>query len=270
MFSLMPDFGRLETLLVEQQDFTAYVTLNRPEAKNAMNFQMVADLTTVFTALQEDRSVRAIVLSGAGGTFCAGGDIKEMRDHTVPDEQSATNLDNMLRACNEAAQVVIARVEGAALGGGLGLVCVSDIAIAAANARFGLPEVRLGIAPAYISPYVLQRAGLARTRELMLTGRRFDGTAAYEYGFLHQVCPPADLDHCVNVELDEIRQAAPGAIAATKRLIFAVHNQPLDETVGYRAALLNQLRSSKEGQEGLSAFAEKRSPKWVSGEMFDD
>lgn len=266
----MPDFGNLDTLLFEQRDFTAYVTLNRPEVKNAMNFKMVEELTQVFTALQENRRIRAIVLSGAEGTFCAGGDIKEMRDNHVPGAQNATNLDNMLRACNEASQVVIAKIEGAALGGGLGLVCVSDIAIAASNAKFGLPEVRLGIAPAYISPYILQRVGLARSRELMLTGRRFNGSDAHEYGFLHQVCPPDELGHCVDVELDEIRQAAPGAIAATKKLIFAVHNQPYDETVTYRADLLNQLRTSDEGQEGLSAFAEKRAPQWVSGALSDD
>lgn len=262
----MPDFGNLETLLFKQDKFTAYVTLNRPQVKNAMNFKMVEELTRVFTELKHERSIRAIVLSGAEGTFCAGGDIKEMRDHQVPGTQNAANLDNMLRACNEAAQIVIAKVEGAALGGGLGLVCVSDIAIAAANTKFGLPEVRLGIAPAYISPYVLERVGMARSRELMLTGRRFDGTAAYEYGFLHQVCPPDKLDHCVDVELDEIRQAAPEAIEAIKRLIFTVYNQPYEATVAYRADLLNTLRSGEEGQEGLSAFTEKRPPKWVTGD----
>lgn len=263
----MPDFDSLETLLYEEQDFVAYITLNRPAAKNAMNFKMVEELTHIFTQLQGHYALRAIVLSGAEGTFCAGGDLKEMRENPVPDDQNAANLDRMLRACANASQIVIARVEGAALGGGLGLVCVSDVAIAANNTRFGFPEVRLGIAPAYISPYVLQRAGLARARELMLTGRRFDGEAAYEYGFLHQVCPPAELDHCVEVELDEIRQAAPQAIAAIKNLITEVQDKPLDETVAFRAQLLNTLRTSPEGQEGISAFVEKRPPNWVVGDV---
>lgn len=258
----MTDFDTLETLLVEFDDITAHVTLNRPEAKNAMNFKMVEEITQVFGALRDNRAIRAIVLSGADGVFCAGGDIKEMRDNTIPDQQQATNLDVMLRSVNQASQVVIARVEGAALGGGLGLVCVSDIAISADSAKFGLPEVRLGIVPAFISPYVLQRIGLMRTRELMLTGRRFSGQEAKEYGIVHVSCPTDELDHSVEIELDEIRYAAPGAIAAIKELLFAVVDKPTSETVAYRAELLNMLRQGEEAQEGLSAFLEKRQPKW--------
>ncbi len=172
----------------------------------------------------------------------------------------------MLRAVNEAAQIVIVKVEGAALGGGLGLLCVSDIAIVAEDAKLGLPEVRLGISPAFISPFVLQRVGLTRTRQLMLTGQRFDGRTAYEYGFAHVACPAEDLDHCVEVELDEIRHCAPGAIAETKKLIFTVYQTPLDDTVEYRANLLNKLRGGEEAQEGMQAFLNKRPAKWVTGE----
>lgn len=263
----MAEFAQdFATLLVEIDDFTAYVTLNRPEARNAMNTQMIAEITACFNVLRENQAVRAIVLSGAEGVFCAGGDIKEMRERPVPTAEDANNLDAMLRAVNEAPQVVIARVEGAALGGGLGLVSVSDVAIASTSAKFGLTEVRLGVAPSFISPYVLQRMGLTRTRELMLTGRRFDGTTALEYGLVHDAVPSEDLDHALEMELDEIRKSAPGAIAAIKELIFTVYGKPPAETVTYRADLLNRLRGGVEAQEGLSAFLEKRQPNWVTGE----
>lgn len=259
----MDTFPQYETLAITTDEMLVNVTLNRPEAKNAMNFKMVAELTDVFTRLKGDRRYRAILLSGADGTFCAGGDIKEMRENTVPSSESAHNLDVMLRSADTADQIVIARVEGAALGGGLGLVCVSDIAIADENAQFGLPEVRLGIAPAFISPFVIRRLGLTRSRELMLTGRRFSGRQAETYGLVHIACTPDEMEHCVEVELDEIRQAAPGAISAIKELIFAVMETPLDDTVDYRADLLNTLRAGDEAQEGMLAFIEKRAPKWA-------
>jgi isohexenylglutaconyl-CoA hydratase len=260
------DFDSLETLLVEIDDFTAHITLNRPEARNAMNFKMVEEIVETFDSLRNNREVRCIVLSGADGTFCAGGDIKEMRENTVPDSNHQTNLDTMLRTVNQSSQVVIAKVDGAALGGGLGLVCVSDIAIANDNAQFGLPEVRLGISPAFISPYVLQRIGLTRTRELMLTGRRFGSVEAMDYGLVHITCTAEDMNACVNSKLNEIRQCAPGAIAATKDLIFTVMENPPDETVEYRANLLNTLRSGEEAQEGMKAFIEKRPAGWVKKE----
>lgn len=266
---IVADYDSFETLLIEQKEFALFITLNRPETRNAMNNKMVAELTTIFTQIRDDRSIRAIILQGADGTFCSGGDIKEMRNSDVALTDSASNLDNMLRAVNEASQVVITRVEGAALGGGLGLVCVSDIAIADVEARFGLPEVRLGIAPAFISPYVIDRIGLTRSRELMLTGRKFSGELAQQYGIVHEACTNDQLDHFIEVELDEIRQCAPDAIAAVKDLIFKVHNKPYSETVEFRAGLLNTLRSGDEAQEGLLAFMEKRVAKWVTGDFHD-
>lgn len=262
----MTGFENLETLLLEEKNFTLTITLNRPETRNAMNNTMVKELTEVFASLRENRQIRAVIIQGAQNNFCSGGDIKEMRDSTLSPADSATNLDAMLRSVNQASQVVIARVEGAALGGGFGLVCVCDIAIAAEDAKFGLPEVRLGVAPAYISPYVINRIGLTRARELMLTGRRFSGKLAQEYGIVHEACSPDQLDHFIEVELDEIRQCAPGAIAAIKELIFAVHDKPVEDTVNYRADLLDRLRRGDEAQEGLLAFMEKRPPNWVSGE----
>lgn len=265
----MTDFENLETLLVEQKNFALHVTLNRPETRNAMNNKMVAELTDLFVGLQDNRDIRTVILSGVNGAFCSGGDIKEMRGNSITPADSAHNMDAMLRAVNQASQVVIARIEGAALGGGFGLACVSDIAIAAEDAKFGLPEVRLGIAPAFISPFVIKRIGLTRARELMLTGRRFSGKLAREYGIVHEACSADQLDHFIEIELDEIRHCAPGAIAAIKALIFTVYDTPLEETVAYRAELLDSLRHGEEAQEGLLAFMEKRSPQWGSGDNND-
>jgi isohexenylglutaconyl-CoA hydratase len=263
----MTDFSHLETLLVtlDVTNMVAHVTLNRPETKNAMNFKMVEELHAVFTGLKGNRGIRAIVLSGTNGTFCAGGDVKEMRENAVPFQDNRVDLDKMLRACNTADQVVIAKVEGVALGGGFGLVCVSDIAITTTETQFGLPEVRLGVSPAFISPFVIERVGLTRARELMLTGRRFNGEMACEYGIVHEAHPAETLDSVVAQALDLIRQCAPHAIAATKGLIFEVKDKSLDDTVAYRANLLNSLRAGEEAQEGLLAFMQKRPPKWATG-----
>jgi isohexenylglutaconyl-CoA hydratase len=253
-----------ETLAVTITPPFAQVTLNRPEVKNAMNSQMVLDLIAAFEALRANREVRAVVLSGAGGTFCAGGDIKELAAVMGGGmDEHAGLLDRLLRLVNQAPQVVIAKVEGAAMGGGFGLVCVADIAVASADAKMGMPEVRLGIVPALISPHVIQRIGLTRARELMLTGRRFGGEEAKSYGVVQAVCPPDELDAKVNAILDEIRLCSPAALAACKQLIFTVMDQALDASVNYRANLLTDLRHSEEGMEGMMAFAQKRPPKWA-------
>lgn len=260
--STLPQF---ETLDIRIDSSFAYVMMNRPEVKNAMNSQMVLDLTAAFNALADNRDIRAVVLAGAGGTFCAGGDIKEMAAAFQGGDlnQNSGALDTLLRTVNEAPQVVIARVEGAAMGGGFGLVCVSDIAIASTEAKMGLPEVRLGIVPALISPYVIQRLGLTRARELMLTGRRFGGAEAQRLGIVHEVCPPDELDAKMKSTLDEIRQCSPNALAACKKLMFTVMQGDLDATVDYRANLLTELRQSADGQEGMMAFVQKRAAKWT-------
>jgi isohexenylglutaconyl-CoA hydratase len=253
-----------ETIHVQIDGPFAHVTLNRPEVKNAMNAQMVLDLIACFEALQEDRTLRAVVISGAGGTFCAGGDIKEMAVIAQGGEDRFTAaLDRLLGLVNQSPQVVIAQVEGAALGGGLGLVCVADMAYTSTEAKMGLPEVRLGLVPALISPYVIQRVGLPRARELMLTGRRFSGAEAARYGVVTEAVEPADLTERVKSVLDELRQCSPAALAACKALIFRVHNQQVTETFDYRASLLNELRQSDDGIEGMMAFVQKRSPRWA-------
>lgn len=264
-----------ETIDVQSNGAVLRVTLNRPDVHNAMSNQMVEELIAVFEAVRGDRGTRAIVIGAEGKTFCSGGDIRDLQADAAMshDErvQIMTRFDVMLRTINEAPQVTIARVQGPALGGGFGLVCVSDIAIAGDRARFGLPEVRLGVSPALISPYVIARIGLSRTRRLMLTGGHLDADEALDAGLVHQTCTTEDLDVQINAILDDVLQCAPNALAETKKLIFHVAASSLEESLPYRADLISRLRYSEEGQEGMTAFIQKRKPAWAeSGSEADD
>lgn len=256
-----------ETLHVQLDSPFLTVTLNRPAVRNAMNQAMVRDLLDVFTRYRDDRSVRAIVIQGAQGTFCAGGDIKEMQaaytDPTTNEKERTRVFDDLLITVNSAPQVVIAAIDGAAMGGGFGLVCVSDIAVATEDAIFALPEVRLGLVPALISPYVIARLGLTQARRLMLTGARFDGHEALTYGLVHDVCPAEQLPERLQIILNDLMQASPHALAACKALMFHVTQTSLAESVTYRADLLNTLRQGPSGQEGMMAFIQKRKPRWA-------
>lgn len=256
-----------ETLAIARQGSVARVNLDRPQVRNAMNQQMVHDLLDYFTSIQEERSIRAVVLAANGPTFCAGGDIKEMQAGLTADRQTqrrhVERFDAMLTAVNQVPQVVIARVQGPALGGGLGLVCVADVAVAAHEAMLGFPEVRLGLVPSVISPYVVARIGLTRARQLMLTGARLNGTEAAAAGLVTTACAAAELDERVNGFVKDVLQASPLALAACKALLFEVSENPLAQTVDYRVDLLSRLRASEEGQEGMMAFMQKRKPSWV-------
>lgn len=255
-----------QTLLLDLQTPFAYLTLNRPERRNAINSVMANELLAALRQLNAMTEIRAIVISGAGGSFCAGGDLSDLQNPNLSledQERLLSSYDPVYRAFIESPKVIIAKIDGAALGGGIGLACVADIAIAATTADFALPEVRLGLVPAIISPYVIQRLGVSRARLLMLTGGHFDGVSAHEYGVVHEVCPPEILDQCTQAILDQLRLCSPAALAACKALIHRVTAQSLDESLPYRARLLNELRLSADGQEGMSAFREKRPPRWA-------
>lgn len=257
-----------ETILLDVDGPFAAITLNRPAKRNAINFQMMDDLIAAFDALATQPDVRAVVLAGAGDHFCAGGDFADMLTRTAgmnADEQDRlmTRMDDLLHRVMTAPHVVIAKVQGSALGGGFGLVCAVDIALASTTAVFGMPEVRLGLAPSLIAPYVIQRVGLSRARLLMLTGGRFDGVSAHEYGVVQEVCPPDILDECTRAILTDLSECSPSAIRAIKDLIFAVHDRPTTETALYRAHLINTLRLGEDGQEGMTASLMKRKPRWA-------
>jgi isohexenylglutaconyl-CoA hydratase len=256
-----------ETLLIERQGSVAHVMLNRPEAHNAMSNHMVSELLMFFQDIREDRGLRVVVIGAVGKTFCAGGDIKDMQASAGLDLEAKVAtmsvFDQMLRAVNEAPQVTITRVQGAAMGGGFGLVCVSDIAIAGASAKFGLPEVRLGVVPALISPYVIQRVGLTRARQMMLTGERFDAATALGYGLIHAAVSDEDLVNATQGYVEQALECSPNALAETKRLIFHVTSRSLDESLRYRAELISTIRDTPEAQEGMLAFIQKRKPSWA-------
>lgn len=253
-----------QTITVEMSGPVANITLNRPDARNAMSNQMVAELLGAFTRLRGEAgaSVRVVVLRATGSVFCAGGDMRDLSSLETPAESDATLelLDELLRAVNEAPQVVVARVQGAAMGGGLGLICVSDIAIAVASARFGLPETRIGLAPALISPYIVARVGFTQARRLMLTGARITADAAREIGLVHEVAPDDTLDQRVDGVVSDVLRCAPMALRECKRLLFAVADG--SSTVGDRAAVLRRLRAGEEAQAGMLAFLTKRPAPW--------
>lgn len=254
-----------ETITCEVAGPVATITLNRPDARNALSNQMVAELLRSFTALasEEHEGVRAVVLRAAGSVFCAGGDVRDLSNVLSPEENRAAiaQLDTLLRAVNEAPQVVIARIQGAALGGGLGLVCVSDVAVAVESANFGLTEVRLGLVPAVISPYVMHRVGLTRARQLMLTGARFDAAHALTYGLIYEACADEELDAHVAAVVEDVLRCAPQALRACKRLLFRVARDV--DTLDYRVDLLSRLRASEEAQQGMLAFIAKQPAPWV-------
>lgn len=258
----MPPF---ETITCDVSGPIATITLNRPDTRNAMSNRMVEELLACFQELARasHADVRAVVLRAAGTVFCSGGDLRDLGDTSPAHDAAAAvaRLDELLRAVNEAPQVVVCRIQGAALGGGLGLVCVSDIALAAESATFGLPEVRLGLVPSLISPYVVARIGLTRARQWMLTGARYTASAALAYGLVHECCPDDALDTAVDATVGEILRCAPQALRECKRLLFAVASG--GDTLDYRVDLLNRLRAGEEARRGMLAFAAKQPAPWV-------
>lgn len=263
----MPD--EFQTLLVRRHGWRLDVTLNRPESRNAMSGAMVAELLAVFEAAAADTGLRAIVLRGAGGTFCAGGDLRDMGGGEQGGNDPAASLaamnrafGSMLQAAEAVPQVLVAVIEGAAMGGGFGLACVSDIAIARDDASFGMPEVRLGVVPAQIAPFVVRRIGLPQARRLALTGGRLKAAEARALGLLHHVEDADTLEPRLAEVLDGVRLSAPGAVAATKRLLLEVERGDLP-TLLDRAARSFADAVLGEGQKGLPAFLMKKPAPWA-------
>ena len=256
-----------DVVIVDKDGPVATVRLNRPEQHNAMTPLMIRRIAETFNELSADPDVRVVVLTGTGRSFCAGADLGSMRaasDFTMAENKAdAYGIFDMLEAVDSCSKPVLARVNGAAIGGGSGLVCCADIAVAVERAKFGYSEVRLGIVPAVISPYVLAKIGPWHARELFLTGERFDAAAAKRYGMVHHiVADQADLDAKVAERVEALLGAAPGAQAAIKKLIPQVAFQPKDSVREVTAQLITEVRAGPEGKEGMSAFLEKREPWW--------
>ncbi|MBM65332.1 MAG: enoyl-CoA hydratase [Myxococcales bacterium] len=277
----------MQTLERIPHDQWLELRLNRPEVRNAMSFEMVEELRQVFRELAQDKSVQAVVLRGAGGHFCAGGDVKDMRNIlSQPTDSSASTeisaepdgteaLANnplaqanrqfgaMLQEIQHAPQVVIAVLEGTVMGGGFGLACVSDIALAHPEARFALPEVTLGLTPAQIAPFVVTRLGAARARHLALTGARFDGRTALRYGLVHDIFEDeTSLQAQLTQTLTYLSKCAPEARAATKQLILSVGEAPLSQVLDQAALGFAHAAREGEGMAGMMAFVTKQPAPW--------
>jgi len=247
-------------LNVESEGSVLRVTLNRPEVRNAFNDELIAELTAVFSHIASD--VRAVVLAGAGETFCAGGDLQWMRKAAGYTEsqnyEDALRLANLLKSISECRVPVIARVQGAAFGGGCGLVAAADIAVSAENGLFAFSEVRLGLVPATISPFVTPKIGTGHARHLFTTGEAFKAEHALRIGLVHDVVPLDSLDTAVNRRLKAILGAGPSAVARAKQL---AHESPL--SLDDAAKLLARTRAGEEAREGIAAFLEKRPASFV-------
>lgn len=257
-------YSTLETTL---QQGVAVIWLNRPEVRNAMNAALIGELTDAVARASEDDAVRAIVLAGRGKAFCAGADLNGMRAAAVADpaenEADATRLAALLRTIAESSKPTVARVHGPAFAGGLGLVAACDIAVAAAGASFCLTEVKIGLIPATISPYVIRAMGARMASRYWLTAEVFDGAEAYRHGLVQEIAQDEELDGAVNALLGRLLQGGPGALAATKALIRDVENRPIDDAlVADTARRIAAARASDEGREGIAAFLDKRAPNW--------
>jgi methylglutaconyl-CoA hydratase len=246
-----------------------HLTLNRPDVRNAFNEHVIAELTAWAAEAREEAArgkIRVIVIGGSGKVFCAGADVTWMSKtiHYTEAEnlRDAIAMSGMFAALDALPVPVIGRIQGAALGGGAGLAAVCDVVVAEDGALFGFTEVKLGILPAVISPFALAKIGRSAARELFLTGARFSAARAREIGLVHAVVPAADLDAAVNQYVQEFLAGGPEAIAAAKALIPIVWARPLVDAMPITAAAIARRRVSREGQEGLRAFLDKRTPRW--------
>lgn len=263
-----------EALLVGRSgpgDVVASVTLNRPDVHNAFNAALIGDLRATFRRLSDEPpdQLRAVVLAGAGPSFCAGADVSWMRASLglsrEENEQDAMVMAEMYDAMDRCPVPVICRVQGAALGGGMGLLAVSDLVIAEAGTRFGFTETRLGILPAVISPFVIAKIGESHARALFPGGRRFEAARAQRIGLVHELVEgePA-LDAAIDNAVADVLAAGPTAARAAKAIVREVRGLPHESTRWHTCRRIAGQRASSEGQEGLRAFLEKREPDWRS------
>lgn len=266
----MTNLPDTQTLALDLDKGWLTIWFNTPENRNALSEQLAGELTQTLLAVRNDRSVRGITLRGKGGVFCAGGDIKGFMKGLSGGltSEGAAEMNRkggeMFALVNTMPQVVIALVEGAAIAGGLGLVCCADIVALTREAKFSLTETQLGIAPAQIAPYVVQRIGLTAARRLMLTGARFDGAEAQRLGLADYVVGKAsELDAAEADIRKSVMRCAPGANAVTKEIVLAAQRLDPETMMDFAADGFARCMMSDEGREGIAAFVEKRKPKWA-------
>ncbi|HHL20793.1 MAG TPA: crotonase/enoyl-CoA hydratase family protein [Aliiroseovarius sp.] len=244
----------------------AVLTLERPDKHNALSAAMIAELTAVAATLGQDDAVRVVVLTGAGKSFCAGGDLRWMQDQMAAAPRAraaeARKLAEMLRALNEMPKPLIGRLQGQAFGGGVGMACVCDVAIGVAGARFGLTETRLGLIPATIGPYVVARMGEAMARRVFMSARLFRADEAVRLGILARVVASEELDAAIEAEVAPYLACAPGAVAAAKALARRLGPPITDAVIDETIAALSARWESDEAEAGIAAFFAGEKPGW--------
>ncbi|MEX1206553.1 MAG: enoyl-CoA hydratase-related protein [Dongiaceae bacterium] len=254
-------------LLAETRDGVATIRLNRPDVHNAFDDALIAELTGALRAVAAESDVRAVVLAAAGKSFSAGADLNWMRRMAgasiVENEADARALADLMRTLRDLAKPTVAVVQGPAYGGGVGLVAACDIAIAADSATFALSEVRLGLIPAVVSPYVIAAIGARAARRYFLTGERFGAAEALRLGLVHSVVPADQLEQTLGEVVAALREGGPLAQAAAKRLVADVAGRPIDAALAAETARrIAEIRAGAEGKEGVGAFLDKREPAW--------
>ncbi|MFH1372871.1 MAG: enoyl-CoA hydratase-related protein [bacterium] len=254
------------TISYEVANRIARVTFSRPEVHNAFNAALISEMRQVFAEIDKDDSIRLVILTGAGKSFSAGADLNWMRsvagqsfEENLADSMELAELFFDMHSCR---RPIVGRINGAAIGGGTGFVAVCDIAVAARSAVFSFSEVKIGIVPACIGPYVIRKMGGGRTRELFITGERMSAERAYEVGLVNRVVDDDQLDDEVEKLTRSILTSGPEAVAMAKKLIGEVPSMTLQQAKTYTAEMISRLRVSDEGQEGMAAFLNKRKPKW--------
>jgi methylglutaconyl-CoA hydratase len=256
-----------QTILFEAKDEVAWISFNRPDVHNAFNAAMLSELDDAFEKARADESIRVIVLRGTGKSFCSGADINWLREiinySFEQNLEESLHLAKLLHKIYVLPKATLAMVNGTAIGGGTGLLAVCDMAIASEEAKFGLSELKIGLVPAAISPYVIRKIGESNAREYFLTGRRITAQKAREIGLLNKVVLPEKLEKEVEETVSLLLTSGPEALASCKELIHKVPQMSFEEAKTFTAKMIADLRVSKEGQEGMSAYLEKRKPSWV-------
>ena len=270
-----------EAIKVQQTGAVVHITLNRPALRNAMSLQMVAELRAALADAEADASVRVLVLRGAGGHFCAGADLQDMAAARMRAGQNAPEPSETGMALDAVAQAnaqfgalcvayaktplaLVAVLEGSVMGGGLGLACVADVALACESAAFRLPETALGLVPAQIAPFLVERLGYSQAKRLAVTGGRLNAAKALAMGLVHAVHPPEQIDAALAAVLTDIQACAPGAVAATKALMAKARLSEPANLVQEAALIFSRAAQGPEGLEGTTAFLQKRKPSWAS------
>ena len=257
-----------DTITYNNDGRIARVTFSRPEIHNAFNSTMIAEMTNVFGEIEKDNDIRVVVLTGEGKSFCAGADLNWMRgvikqtfDQNLAESNALAELFNKIYSCR---RPVIGRINGAAIGGGTGFVAVCDMAIAARSAKFSFSEVKIGVVPACIGPYVVKKMGEGKARELFITGERMNAERAHEVGLVNKVVDDDQLDDAVDALVKTLLSSGPEAVAMAKKLVREVPEMTPAQFKPYTAEMIAKLRVSDEGQEGMDAFLNKRKPNWVT------